>query len=303
VEKGTGKGGGQFEVKVSESGMVSVVPKKQLSPRDLSDFVFDSLRKDPHLTVAELKAQNPHLFPAPALLRGPEKRGDAFWTRNTFNDSPHWWWPGSWIKYAKALTDLSRGRYEIMATGRHKDIDMLPPEKPEPVLQLTVAELAERMHRVESLHEQRATLLNKLREVEGEMKTLGIEVAKPTPSLAATMDARRADGARLGFQALGIATLIVGASAVVGAYVFSKRTGVTDVEGFKDWATSSVDSEWYQSRATTLSSAIESRTPTVANTTVGSIVQKTSLSLAGVRGGRETIPSDGRSGEQNAESQ
>ena len=278
-----------FEVVQDGDGAVRVVPKKKAAPAVADKGATEAallaiLAEKPGMTERELRHLFPRLFPPRA-----DAPGDMM-TANTFHDTPYWWWPGKWITYGKTLSHIANNRFVLFKEGKvdgaelyqlphHPDprerADALPP--PNAAWEAKMEE--ERVKAVGQLLEQRAALRAQVRDIESDLRKLGMDVEEDVGGQS-VLDMRRAEGRQIAMRALAIATVLVLLAAGVAAYVFHLYTGVRTVREFRDWWRAKIRGQDYHAVAAPYSRRLEALTPRVEGSALSDLAHNISTSLA-----------------------
>ena len=192
------------------------------------------------MTEEELHRLFPRLRPAPSA---PPPAGDLL-TANTSSDTAYWWWPGKWLTYAQVLRGGHQRRFALLRDGRVEGA-RLPwlsgdareeAARTQPMAlgarQMEAQMEEERVRAVGQLLEQRAALRSQVRDLESQLRKLGMEVEAEVGGL---LDMRKAEARELAWKALAVATVLVLLAAAAAAYAFHRATGVSSAREFRDW--------------------------------------------------------------------
>jgi len=273
---GSGGGAGQvgpatgFDIEADPSGAIRVVPKKREAT------LSSSTKKDPNkAAMLAILAERPDMTERdlrqlfPRLFRGKSCRAELGWTDNTYHETPYWWWPGSWMTYGKMLSKVHDNRFVLFQSGRVDNAElaghpMLPASStsvaPNPEWEAKME--AERVRAVGQLLEQRAALRAQVRDIESDLRKLGMDVEEGVGGQS-VLDMRKAEGRELATKALAIATVLVLFAASVGAYVFHLYTGVSTVREFRDWWRAVIRGQDYHSAAAPIAATLDALTPKI----------------------------------------
>ena len=238
-----------FELQHGDDGVVRVVPRKKPA-REQKSIEQDSteaavlaiLTERPGMTKEELHRLFPRLRPTPSA---PPPAGDLL-TANTSRDTAYWWWPGKWLTYAQVLRGGHQHRFALLRDGRVEGarlpwlsgdareeaagtLRMAPGTR-----QMEAQMEEERVRAVGQLLEQRAALRSQVRDLESQLRKLGMEVEAEVGGQS-LLDMRRAEARELAWKALAVATVLVLLAAAAAAYAFHRATGVSSAREFRDW--------------------------------------------------------------------
>ena len=238
-----------FELQHGDDGVVRVVPRKKPAREQKSieqgsteAAVLAILTERPGMTEEELHRLFPRLRPAPSA---PPPAGDLL-TANTSRDTAYWWWPGKWLTYAQVLRGGHQHRFALLRDGRVEGARLpwlsgdareeaartLPMAPGTQQMQAQMEE--ERVRAVGQLLEQRAALRSQVRDLESQLRKLGMEVEAEVGGQS-LLDMRKAEARELAWKALAVATVLVLLAAAAAAYAFHRATGVSSAREFRDW--------------------------------------------------------------------
>lgn len=174
------------------------------------------------------------------------------------------------MTYSKRLTKVFENRFVLFKSGRVDGAELAGhPSLPSPGNAVEAANPeweakmeAERVRAVGQLLEQRAALRAQVREIESDLRKLGMEVEEGVGGQS-VLDMRKAEGRELATRALAIATVLVLFAASIAGYVFHLYTGVSTVREFRDWWRARIRAQDYRNAAAPIVDRLESLTPKI----------------------------------------
>uniref|UniRef100_A0A6U6AII9 Uncharacterized protein n=1 Tax=Guillardia theta TaxID=55529 RepID=A0A6U6AII9_GUITH len=267
-----------FRIVVEQDGSIRAIPKERVkrepTPEEKEIRFMKSIAGIGDMSDSEFKRKYHWLLPGTVSGRKHED-SSSIWTRNTFNDTPYIWWPGSWIRYSKILLEISRNRFKFFRYGEIQGQKVFAAAAQSARLESRSETVdPETNSEIIRMMEEREKYMMKIRELNNQLRILGVQEGSDEFA-----EDRKAEGTALAWKAFLIATLIVLTSSSAALWVFCKRTGIRSFREFREFAKDYIQSDEIRKSTSEYSALANEWTPKVRDSTLSELATQVSRSL------------------------